>query len=122
MLSDYQTRVIEAATATLRQNLPALRDSLDSLAAAIRRPHTPPDESTPAWLQLEETLGHLDLLNRARDHFVNSSSTGATFSAEAADGPEVICNIRRRQLGELLEALHAIAGTPIEGYISEDCS
>ncbi len=118
MLSDYQTRVIEGAIATLRQNLPALRDSLDKLAATIRERRAQPDEASCAWLQLEEILNHIDLLDRARTSFAQAS--GALFADEGGDGPDVIRAVRSAELRTLLEVLHAIAGTPVEGYIAHD--
>ena len=122
MLSDYQTRVFEAFAATLRQNLPALRGSLDELAAAVRNPHGRPDESVDVWLQLEQVLNHLDLLDHARDHIVNSSYSRAGVTVDVSERPKVIRRIRSTELRKVLELLHAIAGTPIEGYISQEGS
>jgi hypothetical protein len=122
VLSDYQTRVIEAFVATLMQNLPALRESLDNLAVSVRNPRALSDESGLAWLQIEETLHHLDLLDRASDHTINSRSSRAGISMEVTEARDVIRGIRSRELRKLLSLLHAIAGTPIEGHISGDCS
>ncbi len=118
MLSDYQTRVIEGAIATLRQNLPALRDSLDNLATTLREGRAQPQEASRAWLQLEETLNHIDLLDRARKNFAQAA--GAVFADAGGEGPDVIRAVRSIDLRMLLEALHAIAGTPVEGYIAQD--
>ena len=54
MLSDYQTRVIESAIATLRQYLPALRESLDHLATTIREGRATFDQGVMAVACLQK--------------------------------------------------------------------
>jgi hypothetical protein len=118
VLTDYQTRAIESAIATLRETLPALRDSLDNLASAIRQSRGEPDGVDEGWHELEVILEHLDLLERARGSL--AEHTAGPLGQDDAAGPEVIGAVRSVELGKLLHGLHAIAGTPVEGYIAQE--
>jgi hypothetical protein len=63
VLSEYQTRVFETFAATLSQNLPALKESLDNVA----NPRVQPGESGRAWVQVEKAL-HPNWLDRALEY------------------------------------------------------
>ena len=119
MLTDYQTRLMATAIATLRQTLPPLRDSLEHLASVIRERRLQPDTVNMAWLELEQVLGHLDLLERTGVSF-SEHSGGRSTNEGGARGPEMIRAIRSVELAKVLHVLHAIAGTPVEGYIAQE--
>src|SRR5690349_7674770 len=105
-LTDYQTRVLEGGIAILRNNLPALRDSLDNLAATIRQTPAQSETVNGLWLELETVIHHLELLERVRSSFAEHVEDRS--SRETPRAPQVVDAIRSVELHELLRILHAI--------------
>jgi hypothetical protein len=107
MLSDYQTRVFEGLTSHLGDLIRTAQQFTEALQEVPTRPPVTP------WDEVEATLHRLQALERCHAAFRRLPTD------DLAESPP-IRELYARQLRLLHEQLHALAGTPVEGYIAED--
>ena len=116
MLGDYQTRVFDARMSDLITAVRQLAEAVRQVPAATVAPARPPETAATAltaWDEVEATLRRLQALEGCHTAFRRAPTD------DLADLPP-IRQLYAQQLRALQQRLHALAGTPLEGYIAED--
>ena len=111
MLSDYQTRQLEQLNARLTRLAEAIE--IGNAESATNR--TPDD-----WSLLFRQVRRLEGLSNANKVFSQAILNHEIDTSFVEPSLPPIRRLVSKELRELLEILHRIDGTPVDGYVAED--